>query len=48
MNSKFKEHIVKKIIKDWEEEFDTGFLGDSSNDEHIEILIDMLVRREEE
>lgn len=40
--------IRQKIIADWEEEFDTAFLGDLWNTEHIQILIDALVKREEE
>jgi|5_EtaG_2_1085323.scaffolds.fasta_scaffold00594_30 hypothetical protein len=48
MNNIFKQIIRKKIIEDWEKEFDTAFLGDSSNDEHIKILVEALVRREEE
>lgn len=36
------------IIAQWEAEFDTAFLGDADDTEHIQILIDALVRSEEE
>jgi len=38
----------EKIIADWEEEFNTAFLGDIHDTEHIEILIEALLKREEE
>jgi len=39
-----------EIIKKWEDAFDTAFLGDADNFEHIEILIEALekLRSEEE
>ena len=43
--------LVNVIIKKWETAFDTAFLGDADNDEHIRILMDALdelIRSEEE
>tara|TARA_R100000544_G_C2220251_1_gene57075 strand:- start:1118 stop:1249 length:132 start_codon:yes stop_codon:yes gene_type:complete len=41
---------VNEIIKKWESAFDTAFLGDADNFEHIEILVDALekLRSDEE
>ncbi len=36
------------IITQWEDKFDTAFLGDSDDSEHIQMLIDALARSEEE
>jgi|11BtaG_2_1085332.scaffolds.fasta_scaffold00008_112 hypothetical protein len=42
--------LINAIIKKWETAFDTAFLGDADNEEHIRILMDALVelRSEEE
>jgi len=45
---KIRRNERKKIIADWEEEFNTAFLGNVDDTEHIQILIDALVKREEE
>lgn len=36
------------IVAQWEAKFDTAFLGDINDPEHIDILINALVRSEEE
>ena len=40
--------VREKIIADWEEAFDTAFLGNLWNNEDIEVLVKALVEREEE
>jgi len=37
----------KEIVEKWENTFDTAFLGDVNNPEHIEILVNALEREEE-
>tara|TARA_R110000751_G_C13462219_1_gene445535 strand:- start:292 stop:420 length:129 start_codon:yes stop_codon:yes gene_type:complete len=37
-----------EIIKKWEKYFDTAFLGERDNPEHISLLLQYLAEKEEE
>ena len=40
--------LKNEIIKRWENTFDTAFLGDVDNNEHIRILMDALDKQRSE
>ena len=43
-----RRRVARKVVAEWEEVFDTAFLGNIDDSQHIQVLIDALVRREEE